>query len=505
MEIIVDKFSKTALYKQIIEQIVNQIITGTLLPGYQLPPERQLAKTLGVNRTTVLNAYRELKAEGLVDSHVGKGTVVLERTKPEVHPTAICNDPIWEHFLSEYPRRINGDTVSDILELVNRTDIISFAAGLASLENRPVKALIGIEKDLLESKDRKALLVSPVAGFSSLRTALSDYMTEKGCFCQPSEIMILSGSQQGIDLVARALINPGDIVLIEEPSFFPAIDSFKAAGAKLMGIPMMDDGMDIDVLEQLLQRYHPKLIYTMSTNHNPSGITMSMSKRVRILELISKYRVPLLEDSAYSELCYNGYTIPSLKSMDKSGYVIYINTFSKTVYPGLRLGWMCAHKKLILQLVAIRQLVDIHANSLSQQIIERFIRNRGIDDYIKLVSEEYMQRRDLMIAAFEKYAPQGLLWNKPGGGYYIWCSLPQGISATKLVPKAAEYGVAVLPGTSFFLTRQQGEGFLRLNYTYAPRNDIDKGVKALCDAVKELMQNQKVTDTSGDLELNPII
>lgn len=505
MKIVVDKNSKTALYKQIIEQIASQIINGTLSPGYQLPPERQLAKTLGVNRTTVLNAYKELKAEGLVDSHVGKGTVVLERRYIEMQPTSVRNAPIWEHFLSEYSKRINGETVNDMLELVNRTDIISFAAGLASLENRPIKALQGIEKDLLESDDRTPLLVSPVAGFSSLRNALSDYMKEKGCFCQPSEIMILSGSQQGIDLVARTLINPGDIVFIEEPSYFPAIDSFKAAGAKLLGIPMMNDGMDVDVLDQLLQRYHPKLIYTMPTYHNPSGITMSMSKRIRILELIDKYRVPTLEDSAYSELCFDGNVLPSLKSMDKSGYIIYINTFSKTVYPGLRLGWLCAHKKLIQQLVAIRQLMDVHSNCLSQQIIERFIRNKGIDDYIKLVCEEYKHRRDIMIEAFEQYAPQGLLWNKPEGGYYIWCSLPQGISATKLVPKAAEYGVAVLPGTSFFLTKQQGESFLRLNYTYAPQNDIDKGVKALCDAVKELMKNQKENDISRDMELNPNI
>lgn len=503
MKLQIDKSKKLPLYQQIVEQIRAQITSGEIPEGYQFPSERQLAEALGVNRTTVLNAYKELKADGLMASHVGRGTVAVRASYEEPIKAAYPKEPIWDHLFSDYMKNRDGFDVNKYLEIANRKDVISFAAGIASFENPPVQAFEGVEKELLARQS--SMLVSPVAGFSSFRGVMSSYMQKRSCFCQPSEIMIVSGAQQGIDLVARAFISPGDIVFIEEPSFFPAIQTFRSMGARLMAIPMEEDGMNVDVLEQLLTRYRPKLIYTMPAYHNPCGVSMSTARRVRFLELINKYGVPVLEDDPYSELCYEGETILPLKSMDKGGYVIYLSTFSKTVYPGLRLGWLWANKKLINRLCDIRQLTDLHSGCISQMIVERFIVSGEMEKYLSLIRREYRERRDMMTDALKRYAPPGLAWNHPDGGYYLWCRLPEGLSADLLATRAAGSGVAVLPGTPSFLSGQKGENYIRLNYTFPPRDRITEGIRILCEVIRKLTALEEEAGAFSDSEINPIL
>lgn len=505
MRIQIERGTGTPVYQQIVEQIKQQILSGELAPGYRLPPERQLAQHLSVNRTTVLSAYRELKAQGLVDSKVGSGTSVLPPQGIPQPEKGVEHAPIWEHLFSDYSNNLGSDDVSDMLRLANRRDVISFAAGIASMELRPGGALQGIEEAFLSGGDERALLASPVEGFHSLREAISGYMRGRGCFCGAQDVMVLSGSQQGIDLTARTLINPGDIVVTEEPSFFPALQSFRAAGARVMGVPMTQKGMDLDALEQLLGRYRPKLIYTMPNYHNPCGITMPLEERIRLLELVAKHRVALLEDDPYGELCYDGKSLPTLKSMDKSGFVIYLNTFSKTLYPGLRLGFAVAQPKLLARFAAARQLIDLHANCLSQQIVERFITKGQMAGHIETIGKAYTQRRDEMLGALEKYAPRGLSWNTPQGGYYIWCHLPEGIAARELARAAARKGVAILPGDAFFVNPAQGRGYIRLNYTFARQGQIETGIAMMCEALKELMEQQSLRQVDWDGELSPIV
>lgn len=503
MKIQIDKSRKIPLYRQIVEQIQAQITSGEIPEGFQFPSERQLADALGVNRTTVLNAYKELKADGLIASHVGSGTIAVKC--PDNDPGMIHHkkEPMWEHLYSDYVKNHDSFDINKYLEIANQKNVISFAAGIASFETPPVQAFTGIEKELAASQT--GLLVSPVAGFSSLRRVMSTYMQKRSCFCAPSEIMIISGAQQGIDLVARAFINPGDIVLIEEPSFFPAIRSFRAMGAKIMAVPVEEDGMDTEILEQLLARYKPKLIYTMPTYHNPCGVTMSVQKRVRLLELAGRYGVPVLEDDPYSELNYEGPPVSPLKSIDKSGYVIYLSTFSKTIYPGLRLGWICADKKLISRLCGMRQLMDLHSSCISQQIAERFIVSGELEKYLELIRREYRERRNIMADALRRYAPGGLSWNQPEGGYYLWCRLPEGLSSDILVTRAAERGVAILPGTPSYLTHHKGESYIRLNYTFPPKDRIREGIKILCDVIEGLSAAHSEYTLYSDNEINPIL
>ena len=488
----VNKNSRQALYKQIVEQLRLQIFSGEMPPGYRLPPERQLAEAIGVNRTTVLTAYRELKAEGLIESHVGRGTVVSHTNTLDQSKIKPESGPMWEHLFSDSGRSLDNVAIEYILQLINQKDIISFAGGISSLDPRPVEAIEGLEKELLHDARKRALLVSPVEGFYSLRKCMADFMNARGCFCQPEEIMMVSGAQQGIDLVARTLLNPGDTVLVEEPSYFPAIHTFKAAGARLMEIPMTAEGVDLDILERLLQRYRPKFIYTMPTYQNPAGVTLSVPGRIKLLELAYKYQAVVVEDDPYSELRYDGDAPPSLKSMDSRGFVIYISSFSKTVSPGLRLGWICCQRKMLRALAAVKQFTDVHTSSISQYIVERFMSEGKLERYMAAICASNRQRRDVMIESFERFAASDeLAWNRPPGGSYVWCALPKGVTATGLFNAATRNGVAILPGTLFTLSPHNGENFIRLNFTYESSDTIRKGIKLLCEQISRLQKEHR--------------
>lgn len=505
MKVTINRETETHVYIQIFEQIRRQILSGELLPGFRLPAERRLAERLGVNRTTVLNAYRELKSEGLVVSHIGKGTIVLSYIDEDLNSVKEESQELtWNQIFSEYSSKLDFYLVKELMVLASRKDVISFATGIASPEMGPIQALKGIEYELVEKNFYKALLHSPTEGFTSLREAVCGLMHKRGVYCQYDEVMMLSGSQQGIDLIAKLILDPGDIVVVEEPSFFPAIQAFKAIGARVIGIPIDDKGMRIEVLEQLLQRYRPKMIYTIPTFQNPSGTEMELDRRKRLVELAYKYRVLIVEDDAYGDLCYEGRSLPILKSMDNDGYIIYLSTFSKNMYAGLRLGWMVANKKVIKKFASAKQIMDLHSSSLSQWIVERFITNGGLESHLPKVCREYKVKRDAMHDALSKYAPADLIWNRPRGGYYIWCKLPNNVSASKLVSKAAEYKVVFVPGTPFF-TSGQGDDFIRLNFTFASLKDIEKGVERLCRAMKDLIDNNDNYEVFNHIEINPIV
>ncbi|MEL7564852.1 MAG: PLP-dependent aminotransferase family protein [Dehalobacterium sp.] len=505
MRITINREMDIPVYTQIFEQVRRQILSGEILPGFRLPPERQLAESLGINRSTVMSAYRELKAEGLVGSQVGKGTIVLSYLQEDLNNSSgNMQEPVWNQIFSQYSGGFDSFIVKDLLTLASRKDVISFATGIASPETGPIQALMGIEHEIVRKKNYRALLHTPTEGFSSLREAVCGLMQKRGVYCQRDEVMMLSGSQQGIDLAARIMIDPGDIVVVEEPTFFPAIQAFRTMGARIMGVPIDDRGMRVDILEQLLQRYRPKLIYTIPTFHNPSGTEMELDRRRQLLELAYKYRVLIIEDDAYGDLCYEGHSLPALKSMDNNGYVIYFSSFSKTVYSGLRLGWLVAHHKVVKKFAAAKQIMDLHSSSLSQWIVERFITSGGLDAHIPKVCREYKTKRDAMYDALSKYAPADLIWNRPRGGYYIWCKLPRGISASKLIPKAAERKVVFVPGSPFFLSGQ-GDDFIRLNFTFAPFKEINEGIHRLCDAIKDLIDNSDHRENCAEMEINPIV
>ncbi len=504
MRITIARESKTPVYIQIADQIRRQIEIGEIPDGQHLPSERKLAALLGVNRTTVLNAYSELKADGLLGAHVGNGTIVQRILDEKNDHKAGSSEPVWNQMFSQYAARFDSSLVKELLELASRTDFISFATGIASPDSGPIDILDGFENALAQKENIRALLHSPTEGFLSLRRAMCAVMQKRGVYCNYEEVMMLSGSQQGIDLAARVFLDPGDIVVIEEPTYFPAIQLFRTAGARIMTVPVDENGMKVDVLEQLLHRYRPKLIYTIPTYQNPTGTEMSLDRRKRLVELARQFNVVILEDDAYGDLCYEGSQLPLLKALDNSGYVVYLSTFSKNVYSGLRLGWLAADKRIIKAFSSSKQLMDLHSSSLSQWLIERFVLSGGLGTHMKAICLEYKERRDIMFDALSRYAPRGVTWNRPKGGYYIWCRLPIGLSANKLISKAAEYKVSFIPGTPFF-NSEQGDDYIRLNFTYAPKDRIEEGIKLLCKAMKELLSDAADTNDESISEVNPIV
>jgi DNA-binding transcriptional MocR family regulator len=489
MRLNLNKTLRTPLYLQIFDQLRRQILTGELPPGFRLPPERKLADSLGVNRTTVVNAYRELKAEGLVDSRVGDGTVVLasqaQSQDLDSHP---AQEPVWGQLFSRMAGQFENNPLKDLRTQSSQREVISFAPGVSNPAHSPLEILNELEHETLEKRNLKALLQSPPEGFLSLRHSLAGLMQSRGVFCPPEQLLLLSGSQQGLDLISRTLIDPGDVVLVEEPSYFPALQAFRAAGARVLGVPVDAQGLQVQHLEAYLQRYRPKFIYCMPSFQNPSGAEMGLERRKHLLALALKYRTLLVEDDAYGELCYQGSPLPSLKALDQHGYVIYLSTFSKTLCPGLRLGWLTAHPRLVSRLAAVKQSMDLHPSSLSQFLVERFITRGDFNQHLARLNQIFAQKRETILAALQEYAPPELTWNKPRGGYYLWCRLPSGLSSTRFFNKAAEQHVLVMPGAPFFSAEPPYDAF-RLNFTYPAQTDIEEGVKRLCKTLKLLLHS----------------
>jgi DNA-binding transcriptional MocR family regulator len=350
VEISIDRDSSEPIFRQIVREIQGLIRSGSLPEGFLLPPERRLAAALGVNRSTVFNAYRELKALGLVDAHVGRGTAVLRAPAPI--PDAIGVP--WRQLFRESVARSHDPIIADLLALTEREDVISFSIGLPAPELLPLDTFGEYTAELIREVGASLLLHCPTEGHSPLRETLAQWVAARGIRARASDVLVVSGSQQGLDLVARIFFDPGDVVIVEEPTYIGALQSFRVAGAKIIGIPVDGDGMRTDILASILERERPKLIYTLPTYQNPSGAVMSVDRRRHLLDLASRWHVPILEDDPYSELRYEGEPLPSLKALDDNELVLYLSTFSKALFPGLRIGYLVVPPVVLRQLALAR-------------------------------------------------------------------------------------------------------------------------------------------------------
>ncbi len=485
MEIFLDKKLKMPIYVQIAEQIKTQIISKELLPGMILLPERKLAQQLGVNRSTILNAYDMLKQEGYIEAQIGRGTIVSnieKKNNEEKEETAVTREPCWSQLFNVQVREFDNLLLRESLPLIDPKNIISFGLGIANVEEEPHLPFDELAKEVAVNSKCEALTIGPIGGYQSLRNVIANMTRKRGISCLTEQVMIVSGSQQGIDLATRVLIEPGDIVVVEAPSYFLGLQSFRAAGARIMEVAIDQDGMQLDQLEQLLKRYHPKMIYTMPNYQNPSSVCMSFARRHRLVELAQKHDIMILEDDAYGEFHYDNEELPTLASIDTSGHVIYLKTFSKIISPGLRLGYMVAHKKIIETCSLVRQGEDLHPNSISQWLVEKYLLANSLESHISNICARNRIKRDIMYDELLKYAPEGMTFFKPRGGIYIWCRLPEYVSAMKLLDKTLKRKVSFMPGLTFFLS-EEGEHYIRLNFSYPKEEQIKEGIKVICEEI----------------------
>lgn len=495
MTITIDRDSPVPVYRQIVQGIRSLIASGAWPAGFRLPPERTLAQALGVNRTTVLNAYRELKAEALVEAHVGRGTVVAAQ-RPVADATAEAAEIPWRQLFRTGLGRSQDPLLRDLLSLTERDDIIPLAVGLPAPEFLPMAALRDILAGLLSEVGPAVLMHSPTEGVTALREAISRHLAARGVHRPPEEILITSGCQQGLDLVTRVLVDPGDPVVVEEPTYFGALEVFRRAQARVIPVPADQDGLRTDLLEAVLQHRRPKFIYTLPTFQNPSGAVLPLERRRHLLELAERFAVPVVEDDPYTELRYDGPAVPSLKELDTAGLVISLHSFSKVLFPGLRVGWMAAPRPVLRQLALARQGLDLHSNTPGQWMLARFLTRGHFDAHLELVRREYRARRDLALAALAETAPPGVHWTRPEGGFYIWCRLPAHLALGRLLAQAAQIGVAFLPGPPCF-AEEPVVNAIRLNFTFPSQEQLREGITRLMAAAAAILEEPAASGRTG--------
>jgi DNA-binding transcriptional MocR family regulator len=500
--------SRTPLYLQIRNQLREMILDGTLSEGSRLPPERKMAAALGVNRSTVVNAYRELAADGLVEGHVGRGTIVRRPSLAPSQPPAhlIAHPLLWAEYFVPRPEGGRDPLLRDLMALLARADTISFAAGVPAPELYPLDDFRQAIDHVLSTAGLILLQPCPVEGYYPLRQTIAQRLASRGATVRAENVLIVTGSQQGLDLIARAFLRAGDEVVVEAPTYLGALQIFTAAGARLLGVPLDKEGMRPDVLENTLIRYRPKLIYTLPTFQNPSGRTMSPRRRLQLLELAHRHRVPIVEDDPYGELYYTKQAPSPLLASDQDGYVIYLSTFSKILFPGLRLGWVAAPRPVIERLSQIKQLADLHCSTLIQGAVQEFCQRGALDRHLEGVRDLYRQRRDAMLAALADVAPAGLEWDEPQGGFNLWCRLPPGVKARQLMAEAARQRVAIVPGEVFY-PDGGGQEEMRLNFSYPPVAQIQEGVQRLGVALTALVKKRRKVEEQYKVEFGaqPIV
>ncbi len=491
MHIPVDRTKPIPLARQIQSHLERLIQARMLAPGVKLPATRELARELGVNRATVTLAYDELVAAGRARARVGQGTFVADsigapaasEARGTIPPVAVD----WPALLSGSARIIAGDAQRrgfPVQPARAPHRLISFAGGMPDSAMFPTDAFRRVLNAVVRAEGQELLQYYPVGGYPPLRQFLSTYLLRFGVEARPEEILIVNGSQQGFDLIARTLLDPGDVVAIEQPTYPRAMQVFRAFGAQLVPVPLGDDGPRADALDRALERHAPKFFYCQSSAHNPTGLTMSAEARCRLLEICARRQIAIVEDGFDGSLYYGSPPPAPLKALDRLGNVIYIGTSSKILFPGLRLGWLVAPRAVRGRLEAAKQLADIQTSALIQAAVFQFCQRRLLERHVARITEEYGRRLRLLLEALARWMPRDVTWTEPRGGFSLMLTLPAGLDATALLPRAVARGVAFTPGPAFFVD-QGGEGLLRLSFSSVPVSRIDEGVRRLADVIRD--------------------
>ena len=389
-----------------------------------------------------------------------------------------------------FSKRISQMDTSDlrnVLALTARPDIISFAGGLPAPEAFPVEALRRAADRVLRTQGPAALQYAPSQGFAPLREKLAQRHRAQGIPCTADDILMVSGSQQGLDLAGKVFLEPGDVVLCENPTYLAALTAFRAYECRLLPVETDDDGMVLEDLEQKLSA-HPeaKLMYVIPTFQNPTGKAWSLERRKGVLALAEQYGLPILEDNPYGDLRYEGEAVPTLKSMDTGGIVTYMGAFSKVLSPGLRLGWLIAPPALMGKYASAKECTDLQAGTLSQMVADAYLEDNDLDANIRRISALYKKRRDLMLSCLAEGLPAGASCTHPQGGLFLWVTLPEQIDTTALMPVMTARKVAYLPGVSFFAGRDV-RCCLRMNYSNAAEDQIVRGVETMCRVFRDTL------------------
>ena len=389
--------------------------------------------------------------------------------------------------------KVEGSAIRELLKLTARPEVISFAGGMPAPELFPVEEMKKVSVAVLEEQGKVALQYTTTEGYLPLREKIAQRMNKTlNTNIKPDDILITSGSQQGLDFSGKTFLDKGDVVLCESPSYMGALNAMKAYEPEFIEFATDNDGMKMEELEKVLASNNKvKLIYVIPDFQNPSGRTWPLERRLKFMEIINKYEIPVVEDNPYGELRFDGETLPSLKSLDTKGLVIYLGTFSKIFCPGYRLGWTCAAPKILEKFNICKQGADLQASTIGQMEVNKFMEMYDLDAHVKKIKECYVKRRDVMLKTMEEEFPEGVEFTHPQGGLFTWVTLPEGIDAGEMAKKCLEKNVAYVPGASFY---PNGGVFntCRLNYSNMPEDKIVEGIKRMGEVLREeLSKNDK--------------
>jgi 2-aminoadipate transaminase len=403
----------------------------------------------------------------------------------------------WDHRYAQRTQRMGSSAIRELLKLTELKDIISFAGGLPAPEIFPLEQFGAACERVLSEFGAQALQYGATEGFMPLREMIVRHANRYGIEVTVDNILITSGSQQALDLLGKIFINPGDRILVESPTYLGALQAWTAYGAEYVPVPVDEKGMVTDELETAL-RSGPKFIYVLPNFQNPSGVTLALDRRMRLIELADRYGVPIVEDDPYGQLRYEGEHLPSVFVLDSQfqdngefsfhGNVIYTSTFSKILAPGIRLAWVIAPQQVIQKMVQAKQGTDLHTSTFNQ-IVAYEVSHRGfLYEHIELIRRVYKERRDLMMACMDGYFPPGVDWTQPEGGLFTWVTLPENLDAAEVLKVAVEQKVAFVPGSPFF-PGGGGHNTMRLNFSNANEDKIKEGMARLGSVLRKIVDN----------------
>ncbi|MCU0499516.1 MAG: PLP-dependent aminotransferase family protein [Anaerolineae bacterium] len=475
-----DREGEEPIYRQLIRHIKTQIDSGVLPTGTRLPASRDLAQHLNISRISVVNAYAELRAEGYLSAHAGRGTFVAKDNGGSSSPPE--KSPTQPDLTNATPDR----SLREMMRLARQPGIINFGPGAPPIELLPTQFLKEAINAVIDRDGAKALGYEMTEGYGPLRTAVRDYVTALGIQCSASDVLITGGTQQALDLVIQALVSEGETIVTEAPTYIGMIDIIQTRRIQAQGVATDEEGIRLDHLENYLIEHAPKLIYVMPTYQNPTGMVMPLHRRRQLINLAVEYNTPILEDAVYHEFRFEGDSIPPLKALDESGIVIHASGFTKMLLPGIRIGYLIANGTHYNRLVRVKQAADISTPGLNQRTIHWMLERGVMAQQLERNNREFKRRRDIALAAAKKYLPAGTKWKTPEGGLYLWVTLPRnGPTAAELYISAIQVGVGYAIGNVFY--PQNPDNFtIRLNYGAHRPAEIEEGFRRLGATWREL-------------------
>jgi len=482
-----DRESEEPIYRQLIRYVRAQIDSGMLTAGTRLPASRDLARTLSISRISVVNAYAELRAEGYLSAHAGRGTFVAgehaESDAPVQH--LMQSNGNGHHHPLDAPL-MPDRSLREMMRLARKPGVINFSHGVPPPEFFPVHHLKDALNIVLDRDGARALGYEQPEGYAPLRATVRDYVSALGIQCNPDQVLITGGTQQALDLIVQAILGEGDLLLTENPTYLGMLDIARTRRVQVMGIPMDEDGIRLDVLENIILDHHPRLLYVMPTFQNPTGHVMPIHRRRQLLNLANDYHLTLLEDSVYHEFRYEGDPVPPLKALDENGIVIHTSGFTKNLLPGMRIGYVIANTTHLERLIRVKQSADISTPGLNQRAIHLMLERGVLAKQLERNNRELRRRRDVAVDAARRFLPTGSKFDIPEGGLYLWIELPKsGPTASELYISAIQMGVAYGIGSVFF-TDGSGSYKIRLNFAAQKPTEIEEGFKRLGKAWREL-------------------